>query len=193
MTQAPFKNLTFEEYLDCNGGTDTRYELVRGRLVPMNPPTGLHILIAKVLERIFDQECRRLNLDWEAFRETGQRTERDSSRLPDVMVVRRKDFYSLLDRSAVLEVSALIAVEIVSKNSSSIDYGEKLDEYQVKGIREYWVVNPTPKAPRVTIYTLDKGRYGKQDFRGHYTIRSTTFPELELTANHILNPLEGKS
>ena len=192
MIQAAAKILTFEEYLDYADGTDTRYELVRGRLVPMNPPTGLHILIAKYLERIFDQECRRLNFDWEAFRETGQRTERDSSRLPDVMVVGRNDFYQLLGRSAVLEVPAFLAVEIVSKSSSSIDYGEKREEYQAKGIREYWIVNPAKQDPRVTVYTLDKGRYGKQDFRGNEPICSITFPELKLTANQVLNPVQGE-
>jgi len=33
---------TFEEYLSYEDGTDNRYELVNGELVPMNPPIGKH-------------------------------------------------------------------------------------------------------------------------------------------------------
>jgi Uma2 family endonuclease len=32
------QQLSFEEYLAYDDGTDTRYELVNGQLEPMNPP-----------------------------------------------------------------------------------------------------------------------------------------------------------
>lgn len=67
--------LTFEQYLNYDDATDNRYELVRGQLQLMNPPTLLHIKIAKFLERQFDREIERLGYFWEAFREVGQQTE----------------------------------------------------------------------------------------------------------------------
>lgn len=36
------QKLTFEEYLAYDDGTDTRYELVDGELVPMSLGTGKH-------------------------------------------------------------------------------------------------------------------------------------------------------
>jgi Uma2 family endonuclease len=36
------QKLTFEEYLAYDDGTDTRYELVDGNLVPMGLGTGKH-------------------------------------------------------------------------------------------------------------------------------------------------------
>jgi len=52
--------LTFAQYLTYDNGTDNRYELVQGQLKLMNPPTLLHIRIAKFLERQFDLEIERL-------------------------------------------------------------------------------------------------------------------------------------
>jgi len=43
------KKLTFEEYLAYNDGTDTRYELVDGNLVPMSLGTGKHSGITAAL------------------------------------------------------------------------------------------------------------------------------------------------
>lgn len=61
--QAVEKLLTFEEYLNYQDGTDTRYELVSGKLEIMNPPTVRHFLIAKFLEKIFDREIDKKNLN----------------------------------------------------------------------------------------------------------------------------------
>jgi Uma2 family endonuclease len=46
---------TFEDYLAYNDGTDTRYELVKGSLIPMSLGTGNHGTVAKFLESMFDQ------------------------------------------------------------------------------------------------------------------------------------------
>ncbi len=42
MTTSPTKNLTFEEYLTYDQGTDNRYELVNGSLVMVPLPTADH-------------------------------------------------------------------------------------------------------------------------------------------------------
>ncbi|BAY01705.1 hypothetical protein NIES19_09410 [Anabaena cylindrica PCC 7122] len=43
------KDLTFEEYLNYDDGTDFKYELVNGKLELMNPPKIEHFLIVKFL------------------------------------------------------------------------------------------------------------------------------------------------
>ena len=58
MAQAAIRSrMSFEEYIDLCAQTDERYELVRGELKLINPPTWLHIKIAKLLEQVFDAEC----------------------------------------------------------------------------------------------------------------------------------------
>lgn len=59
------KKLTFEEYLKYDDGTDTRYELVDGELIPMIG-TGKHGVISKFLERTFDDESVQMGRNWTA-------------------------------------------------------------------------------------------------------------------------------
>ena len=122
--------LSFEEYVDFCAQTvsNERYELVRGELKLMTPPDWQHVKIAKLLERLFDAEIEKMGKPWEAFRETGQRTEGDSSRLPDVSVIPTDAITQYLKQTAILEVPAILVVEIVSPSSTSEDYGEKLKE-----------------------------------------------------------------
>lgn len=198
MTQAAVRpRLSFEEYIDFCAQTDERWELVRGELVRMTPPTWLHMRIARFLEQALNIEIERLNYDWEAFREPGQRTEEASSRLPDVLVVPLAEIESVLNQTAVLTVPALLVVEIISPSSATEDYTEKLKEYQALGIPEYWTVDHEglgaakyigfPKAPTVTVYKLIAGKYQGKRFRGDDRIQSPTFKDLNLTANQVFS------
>ncbi len=47
------QKLTFEEYLKYEDGTDTRYELVNGQLVPMSVGKGIHAFIIDFLANQF--------------------------------------------------------------------------------------------------------------------------------------------
>lgn len=196
MTQAAVRpRVSFEEYIDFCAQTDERWELVRGELVKMTPPTWAHVLIARFLERVFEAEIERLGYDWVAVRESGQRTEEDSSRLPDVTVVPFDEIEPVLNQTAVLTVPAPIVVEIVSPSSSTEDYDAKLKEYQLLGVKEYWVVDHEglgaakyigfPKAPTITVYELTEGQYQARRFRGDDRIVSPTFQGLSLTARQV--------
>jgi Uma2 family endonuclease len=196
VTQAAIKpGVSFEEYIDICARTDERYELVRGELVKSNPPTWQHNRIAKFLEKILDAEIEKAGYPWEAFRETGQRTEEDSSRLPDVTVVPVAAIAQFINQTAVLTVPAPLIVEIVSPGSVSEDYNSKLQEYQALGIPEYWIVDHEglgaaqsigfPKAPTITICQLVAATYQSQRFWGNDKLRSPTFPRLDLAANQV--------
>jgi Uma2 family endonuclease len=188
--------MTFEKYLNYDDGTDIRYELVRGELAAMSPPTWLHLAIAKFLERVFDREIERLGYRWEAFREPGQQTDESSSRLPDVAIVPVDLIKTMFEQSAVLTVAAFLVVEVVSESTAAQDYRDKVIDYQNKGIPEYWVVDPdpfgaakyisSPKLPTVSVYTLIDGSYQVQRFQGEQIVVSPTLSELKLTATQIL-------
>ncbi len=181
---APLRLYTFDEYLNYDDGTDTRRELVRGRLVLMTPPTVIHLLIAKFIERVLDTEITRLKLPLVALREAGVQTEFDSSRLPDVCVVTEQEVSELMNKPAVFRVPARLAVEVVSPSSVKRDYEEKLLEYANKGIQEYWIVDPI--VSRVTVCRLINGCYESFVFTGNQQIISYAFPELNLTVKQIL-------
>lgn len=190
------RRMSLMEYLDYDDGTDTSYELVRGELVPISPPTWLHLLIARYLERSFSREIDRLGLDWEAFQEPGQQTENSSARRPDIAIVPRDAVYASLEQSAVLVTAAFLVVEIVSESTAIADYREKVAEYREIGVSEYWIVDPdpfgaakyvgSPKRPTVSIYHLVNETYQISQFRGDETIVSPTFPELRLIVDVLL-------
>jgi Uma2 family endonuclease len=56
----------------------------------------------------------------------------------------------------------------------------------VLDIPEYWIVDPLQE--KVTVCTLRDGLYDLAEFQGSDRIVSPTFPNLQLTAEQILNP-----
>ncbi|PSN15281.1 hypothetical protein C7293_07980 [filamentous cyanobacterium CCT1] len=105
------------------------------------------------------------------------------------------------ESTAVLQVAAILAVEIVSPSSVADDYLHKLAGYEAKGILEYWLVDPqalgaaryigSPKRPLVSIYYLVDGEYSPPlRCREQEAVESRVFPQLRVTAQEIL---EGKS
>ena len=56
------QKLTFEDYLAYNDGTDTRYELVDGNLVPMSLGTGKHGAIIRFVVQQFEEALARSGL-----------------------------------------------------------------------------------------------------------------------------------
>jgi Uma2 family endonuclease len=192
MTTTTSKRLTFEEYLEYDDGTDTRYELVDGELVPMAPASPIHIAIIRFVFLQLYREVSRLGLDLEVFNsEVGIRTRERSSRLPDVCVIQGEDWRQLLEsksKAAVLQVPLVLAVEVVSpgEKAKARDYNEKPQEYAQKGIPEYWIVDPNPGKQKVTVLRLVDGSYQVAEFRGIDRIISQAFPELSLSAKSIL-------
>ncbi len=96
-----------------------------------------------------------------------------------------------------------LVVEVVSTKWRD-DYFTKLGRYvrvasrrEEIGIPEYWIVDyaalggkrfiGNPKKPTISIYSLVEGEYQLYLFRGSDQIISPTFPELNLTAEHIFN------
>lgn len=190
MTQTPLK-LSFEEYLTYNDGTDTRYELVDGELIPRSLGTGKHGAIAKFLERLFDDESVKIGARWTAQKfSVGVRSPRggrwDTSRIPDVTVLPIEQWKALFTREAVIELNEpppVLVVEVVSESTKTADYRTKRSEYAVLNIPEYWIVDPLEET--VTVCTLVEGFYDATQFRGSDRITSPTFPALQLTAEQV--------
>lgn len=184
---------TFEEYLAYDDGTDTRYELVNGELIPMDIGTGKHGNIAKSLERGFDAEIARLQWEWTAQKTAiairSPRAGRwDTCRIPDVVVLRLDQWEELADKEAVIELydpRPLLVVEVVSPSSETEDYRKKHSEYSVLEILEYWIVDPLLK--QVTICKLIDGRYDDFLFVGNQAVESDVFKHLNWTADQILS------
>ena len=186
-TQVFDKPLTAEEYLTYDDGTDTRYELVNGKLVEMPPESNLNARIAAFL---FVQFLKLVPFTRLCHKdaEIEVASVRASFRIPDLMVLSETGEAALVDRprnTIALEMPPpLLVVEVVSTNDPARDYRHKRSEYAVRGIPEYWIVDPAQK--KVTILTLIEGFYDQTVFEGEQPLVSPTFPNLPLTPNQIL-------
>ena len=191
MTTATQK-LTFEEYLAYSDGTDTRYELVNGELVPMSLGTGKHGSIIEFLYDQFRDQIRQRELPWTAKQMTvGVRSPRggrwDTSRSPDITVLPLAQWEAMENREAVInfnEPPPILVVEVVSPSSKTDDYRSKRAEYGLLEILEYWIVDPLEA--KITLCILDHEFYDLIDYQGDRSIQSPVFPNLKLTAAQVL-------
>jgi Uma2 family endonuclease len=196
MSTVANRRITFEEYLNFDDGTDTRYELVNGELVEMPSESNLNNLIALYLltELLRFVPIRLLRHKDTEILVTGFRA---TVRFPDLMVLSEESAAALTGatRSIItldMPPPALV-VEVVSPGTANEerDYRYKRSEYAARGIAEYWLVDP--QQAQVVVLTLVAGLYEEALFKGSDRLISLTFPNLELTAAQILqaDPKEG--
>ncbi|OUL19830.1 hypothetical protein BV378_31945 [Nostoc sp. RF31YmG] len=198
MVKTPVQKLTFEDFLEQYPDGSGIYELVNGEIIKVEP-TRAHKNVARFLMLGFNDEIRRLGLDYIADKDvvvrTFSQTGEEQGRNPDVSVVKASQWNSnVLAYGALIEPIQL-AVEVTSTNWDD-DYIDKLDEYQRLGIAEYWIVDylaiasraylGNPKLPTVFVYQLIDGQYQVQKFTGNDRIISATFPELNITVKQIV-------
>lgn len=187
------QQFTLAEYLDYDGGTDTRYELVAGELITMPSESDLNNLIAITLMFALGQF-----ISPKLFRRGTEIVisgSRATSRVPDLLVL-TEELPALLKgarRSIILwdMPPPTLVVEIVSpgKDNEDRDYRYKRSEYAARGIPEYWIIDPTRQ--QVTVLTLVDGFYETAVVQGNDRLISSTFPALTLTAAQILQAGEG--
>ena len=184
--------LTFREYLEYVPESDVRYELVKGKLVPMPAATHLHTNICKFLVYKLQRYFAAENLDLVANAlATGVRTEDNTSRIPDVVVFSKTIWEQVIHRSGagVLDFAEqpILVVEVVSSNRRD-DYEIKRDEYEIAKIPSYWIVDPKKKLVRVFTKSRNKEGYISVDFKEEETIVSSQFDQLVLSVKELLNP-----
>ncbi|GAP96584.1 Uma2 family endonuclease [Leptolyngbya sp. NIES-2104] len=186
------QKLTFEEYLAYDDGTDTRYELVDGELVPMSLGTGKHGAIIHFVVRQLEDTLTQSGQPWVALPAlVGVRSPRgrnwDTSRIPDVTVLTVAQWEAMSDREAVINLNEpppILVVEVVSPSTKTDDYRSKRAEYGLLEILEYWIVDPLEA--KITVCILESQFYDSTEFCGDDLIQSPTFPDLNLTAAQIL-------
>lgn len=78
--------LTFEEYQVYQSKDDVKYELYKGKLIPIATASALHTSICEFLVYKLQRYLAEHNLDLVVKTSVGVRTEEATSRIPDVLV-----------------------------------------------------------------------------------------------------------
>ncbi|HBE21560.1 MAG TPA: hypothetical protein DEG17_03550 [Cyanobacteria bacterium UBA11149] len=192
MTIATDRQITLEEYLNYDDGTDTRYELVDGVLVEMGAESTLNTQIAIFLVATLLQmgiPYYRLGIKQKIAVSSREVTARD----PDLILHSDASIQAIDGlKQALLDLdmpSPILVVEVVSpgepgEKNYDRDYIEKRREYGERGIPEYWIIDPYHQV--VLVLTLQGKSYQEKRFSGQEVLVSPTFPYLNITAEQVL-------
>ena len=198
MVQVLQKPVTFAEFADWKPDGE-RYELHNGVIVEMSQPLGPHEDIIGFTARKITVEFDRLNLPYSIPKQALVKPpESESGYVPDILLLNKTNLVNeplWQKQSTVTQAASIpLIVEVVSTNWRD-DYLTKLRDYEEIGIPEYWIIDylalggtryiGSPKQPTISIYLLIEGEYQVRQFRNDEKIISSTFPDLNLTAQQI--------
>lgn len=124
-------------------GSDARFELVQGELVPMSPVGGQHGYLVIRLGSRLENFVEKHKIGW-----VGTETGFVLSHNPDV--VRASDIHFLTNkrerpRSGFYEGAPDLAAEILSPSDKASEVLGKVKEYLSAGTRLVWVLDPQGK------------------------------------------------
>lgn len=199
MVQTKPQLLTVEDFI-ARYGDDSRYELIDGELIDMEP-TGPHEEVAAFISRKLNVAIDRQDAPYFVpHRCLVQGLGTSIAFRPDVIVLDKSQIVHepLWKKEPVIALGSSIkmVVEVVSTNWQN-DYARKKEDYALLGIPEYWIVDYLGlggrdyigklKQPTITLCVLDGDEYEKQQFRGEDVLCSQLFPDLVLTAKQIFD------
>jgi Uma2 family endonuclease len=193
MVQTPIpQTFTLEQYLNYDDGTDLRYELENGNLMPVPTESSENNRIA---QRLYIEFLKYFPYYRIAYKDTeiAIKSSQALCRLPDLMVHSPESYTAIADQArAIIRAEMpppLIVIEVVSPGAINNyrDYNLKHSEYAQRGILEYWIVDPQEN--KVTLCTLSKNAYNNQIFMGSQSLQSQVVSQLQLTPQELFNPV----
>lgn len=151
----PGSLLTLDDWIALPEDNTSRYELQEGVLLVSPRAARRHQLAAQRLAQQLDAQ---LPAKWESVLDMEVvvlAAHPPTVRVPDVVVTW---VGGPEDRLPAADV--LLAVEIISPGSRSVDLHLKPYEYAEAGIPHYWVVDLDPPAPSITVYHVGAPEIG---------------------------------
>ncbi len=156
-----------------------RWEVVEGRAILVPPAEIPHQEISGNLNVLFHAKLNASNTGFAVAAVSvfipcgpGFRGELQS-RVPDLVVSRRRP-----DRYFEVGNPPELVIEILSTPRGNVERTEKIDDYALAGIGEYWIVDPFQRA--VEIYRLEEGLYREPEIVSQGSLRPHAFPGVEI-------------
>jgi Uma2 family endonuclease len=167
--------IDFEMYMQQY--MDQHTEWYKGSVIEAMPISGTHYELATFLTALVSYYLRKTGEGKARGDRFTMRLSEDYAPEPDILVVTTPHLDRLQETR--LNGPADLAIEIISTESMKRDRGFKFDEYEMGGVREYWIIDPIHQ--EAIFYVLD-AQYLYQpvlpDTEGYYT--STVLPRLRL-------------
>ncbi|MBN1562342.1 MAG: Uma2 family endonuclease [Anaerolineae bacterium] len=157
---------------------ETFHEWVEGAVIKMSPASLRHMLLTQYLLQWLNIYFARNPIGQVLIAPFVMRvTSIESFREPDLQVILNENPGQLTDTGMI--GPADICIEIVSPESVERDYGQKFNEYEKAGVREYWIIDPIRQRCDFNRRT-EAGIYSviQPDNTGHY--QTPLLPKLAL-------------
>lgn len=168
--RAPTEKLTYEAFLDWLD-EDTWAEWVDGEVILLTPASLRHQEVSGFLHAVLSAFVEEHGLGTVVGAPFQMKTGPDlPGREPDLLFVAQERRERL--KGTHLDGPADLVVEVASPESRLRDRGEKFAEYELGGVKEYWIVDPDEA--RADFFVLgEDGRYERvrPDARGVYRSR----------------------
>ncbi len=138
-THIPKDTISYRKFLEWNG-EEGWFEWVDGEVIKMSNPSLRHQQLSRFLVTILQS--------WAETKRIGEIIPapfqikfdfRPSGRQPDVMFVSNENLHRL--EKQYVDGKADLIVEIVSPESVGRDTQDKFLEYEMAGIKEYWIID----------------------------------------------------
>lgn len=181
------REYSFEEYLSFIDNCEDKFELIDGKIIPVNRSNGIHqdvmLYLAHILFNYLDDKpcvvrteyivkLNRVHLD-------GTLNEKDfNAFIPDLIV--NCDESKEEECDAYINGAPTILVEIWSKSNGLEERLNKISNYVSNRVREVWQIYLLDK--KVLIYSRVEGKgYVEREFKFTSEISSLIFPDLKFT------------
>lgn len=174
--------ITFDDFLALVGDGQ-KADLIDGVIYMASPDSKRNNSLNLFLAALIDDYTAARGIDGFTFisRFACKITDYRSPE-PDVGYVRPEHAGRVHDRH--MDGGPDIAVEIVSRDSKSRDYGEKRELYQSAGVTEYWIIDPIQR--RVEFLRLIDGRYEPIPLDENRIVRTAVIPGFWLDVEWLL-------
>jgi Uma2 family endonuclease len=155
------QDVTFADYMAHYAAAHA--EWVEGLVIKMSPVTLIHDSLFQFLIRLLNAFLEETNLGVLKVAPFVMKITPDSpAREPDLQIV-------LNERAGIIQDTltagaADVVIEIISKESVSRDRGEKFEEYEAGGVREYWLCDPLRQQADFYVLSED-GLYRRVDLK----------------------------
>ena len=161
--------MSYQEYLEFASDSQ-KVEWVNGEAIIYMPATPPHQRLVVFLVNLLQQFTQIFNLGIVQVAPVEVKLwPGGPSREPDILFIAHVS--QAQETAKRIEGAPDLVVEIISPGSVTIDRRDKYREYEQAGVKEYWLIDPRPRQPKITIYVLDPEGFfipTLPDEKGHY-------------------------
>lgn len=197
MTYTSIRYQTYADYLDSDLGSEGNFRLMsNGEVIELPPEDEENSFVADELAEVLKRLLRNRRLVKSSSTELQVYPVGDNrvNRKPDVIVLRPEHLEQMaaMKKNTILFTMAapMFVAEIVSPGHEKSDnyrrdYEWKRQQYEWWQIPEYWMIDRHRQ--QVVVLMLINGQYTEHVYRPSDGIRSSIFPELNLSAEQLLS------